>query len=81
MDTFRSGSGGGGGGGGGGNVVRRMGTNNNFYGNGRSHGAPYCGHGYGPLRFGGIVVVRMGTQQQLSRKQLFKFRFCFPSQL
>ena len=33
-------------------------------GDGRTHGAPYCGHGYVPLRFGGNVVMRMGTQQQ-----------------
>ena len=31
---------------------------------GRTHGAPYRGHGYGPLRFVGNVVMRMGTQQQ-----------------
>ena len=24
----------------------------------------HCGHGYVPLRFGEIVVMRMGTQQQ-----------------
>ena len=28
------------------------------------HGAPYRGYGYVPLRFGGNVVRRMGTQQQ-----------------
>ena len=27
-------------------------------------GAPYRGYGYVPLRFGGNVVRRMGTQQQ-----------------
>ena len=32
--------------------------------NGRTHGAPYRGYGYVPLRFGGNVVRRMGTQQQ-----------------
>ena len=32
---------------------------------GRTHGAPYRGYGYVPLRFrGGDVVRRMGTQQQ-----------------
>ena len=31
---------------------------------GRTHGAPYRGHGSVPLRFGGNVVMRMGTQQQ-----------------
>ena len=31
---------------------------------GRTHGAPYRGYGYVPLRFGGNVVRRMGTQQQ-----------------
>ena len=30
---------------------------------GRTHGAPYRGYGYVPLRFGGNVVRRMGTQQ------------------
>ena len=34
--------------------------------NGRTHGAPYRGHGLVPLRFGGNVVMRMGTQQQNS---------------
>ena len=33
---------------------------------GRTHGAPYRGYGYVPLRFGGNVVRRMGTQQQES---------------
>ena len=32
---------------------------------GRTHGAPYCSFGYVLLRFGGNVVRRMGTQQQL----------------
>ena len=32
---------------------------------GRTHGAPYRGYGYVPLRFGGNVVRRMGTQQQI----------------
>ena len=32
---------------------------------GRTHGAPYRGYGYVPLRFGGNVVRRMGTQQQM----------------
>ena len=31
---------------------------------GQTHGAPYRGYGYVPLRFGGNVVRRMGTQQQ-----------------
>ena len=31
---------------------------------GRTHGALYYGHGYGPLRFVGNVVMRMGIQQQ-----------------
>ena len=31
---------------------------------GRTHGAPYCGHGYFPLRCGENVVMRIGTQQQ-----------------
>ena len=31
---------------------------------GQTHGAPYHGYGYIPLRFGGNVVRRMGTQQQ-----------------
>ena len=30
---------------------------------GRTHEAPYRGYGYVPLRFGGNVVRRMGTQQ------------------
>ena len=41
------------------------------FSNGRTHGAPYHGYGYVPLRFrggggggGGNVVRRMGTQQQ-----------------
>ena len=36
---------------------------------GRTHGAPYRGYGYVPLRFGGggDVVRRMGTQQQQTR--------------
>ena len=34
--------------------------------NGQTHGTPYCGHGYVPLRFGGEgnIIMRMGTQQQ-----------------
>ena len=32
---------------------------------GPTHGAPYRGYGYAPLRFGRNVVRRMGTQQQL----------------
>ena len=32
--------------------------------NGRTHGAPFRGYGYVPLRNGGNVVTRMGTQQQ-----------------
>ena len=32
---------------------------------GRTHGAPYCGYGHVPLRFGGNVFMRMETQQQL----------------
>ena len=35
------------------------------WGNGRTHGAPFRGYGYVPLRNGGNVVRRMGTQQQL----------------
>ena len=38
-----------------------------FFFFGRTHGAPYRGYGYLPLRFGGgggNVVRRMGTQQQ-----------------
>ena len=31
---------------------------------GRTYGAPYRGYGYVPLRFGGNVVRRMGTQQR-----------------
>ena len=31
--------------------------------NGRTHGAPFRGYGYVPLRNGGNVVTRMGTQQ------------------
>ena len=30
---------------------------------GRTHGAPFRGYGYVPLRNGGNVVRRMGTQQ------------------
>ena len=33
---------------------------------GRTHGAPFRGYGYVPLRNGGNVVTRMGTQQQRS---------------
>ena len=33
---------------------------------GRTHGAPYRGYGYVPLMYGGNVVRRMGTQQQLN---------------
>ena len=36
---------------------------------GRTHGAPYRGYGYVPLRFWGNVVRRMGTQQQLIGKK------------
>ena len=32
---------------------------------GRTHGAPYRGYGYVPLRFGGNVVRRIRTQQQV----------------
>ena len=32
---------------------------------GRTYAAPYCCHGYDPLRCGGNVVMRIGTQQQL----------------
>ena len=32
---------------------------------GRTHGAPFRGYGYVPLRNGGNVVTRIGTQQQL----------------
>ena len=38
-------------------------------GNGRTHGAPYRGYRYVPLRFGGgggDIVRRMGTQQQVT---------------
>ena len=31
---------------------------------GRTHGTPYRGYGYVPLRFGGNAVRRMRTQQQ-----------------
>ena len=31
---------------------------------GRTHVAPYRGYGYVPLRFGGNVIRRMGTQQE-----------------
>ena len=31
---------------------------------GRTHGAPFRGYGYVPLRNGGNVVTRIGTQQQ-----------------
>ena len=34
---------------------------------GRTHGAPFRGYGYVPLRNGGNVVTRMGTQQQQQR--------------
>ena len=33
-------------------------------GGGRTHGAPFRGYGYVPLRNGGNVVTRIGTQQQ-----------------
>ena len=32
--------------------------------NGRTQGVPFSGYGYVPLRNGGNVVTRMGTQQQ-----------------
>ena len=32
---------------------------------GWTHSAPYRGYGYASLRFGGNVVRRMGTQQQV----------------
>ena len=35
------------------------------------HGAPYRGYGYVPVRFGGNVVRRMGTQQQKFDKVLY----------
>ena len=35
---------------------------------GRTDGAPYRGYGYVPLRFGGNIVRRMGTQQQIKRR-------------
>ena len=51
---------------------------------GRTHGAPYRGYGYVPLRFGGDVVRRMGTQQQqvdgechLQERRLLFFPFFF----
>ena len=34
-----------------------------YYILGRTHGAQYRGYRYVPLRFGGNVVRRMGTQQ------------------
>ena len=36
-----------------------------FFYIGRMHSAPYRGYGYVPLRFGGNVIRRTGTQQQL----------------
>ena len=36
---------------------------------GRTHGAPYRGYGYVPLRFGRNVVRRMGTQQIRHNKE------------
>ena len=36
--------------GGGGGVVMRMGTQQRFKWHGRTHGAPYCGHGYDTFR-------------------------------
>ena len=42
-------------------------------GDGRTHGAPFRGYGYVPLRNGGNVVTRMGTQQQLF---IILFTFC-----
>ena len=41
----------------------------NFIPYGRTHGAPFRGYGYVPLRNGGNVVRRMGTQQQ--QQQLY----------
>ena len=37
--------------------------------------APYCGHGYVPLRLGGSVVMRMGTQQQQFKQTDFDNTF------
>ena len=39
---------------------------------GRTHGAPYRGYGYVPLRFGGNVVRRMGTQQQQNITKIYR---------
>ena len=41
-----------------------MSQNANYSGDGRTHGAPFRGYGYVPLRNRGNVVTRMGTQQQ-----------------
>ena len=35
----------------------------------RTHGTPYHGYGYVPLRFEGNVVRRMGTQEQQQQLQ------------
>ena len=35
-----------------------------FFEDEQTHGARYCGHEYVPLRFGGNVIMRMGTQPQ-----------------
>ena len=50
------------------NHAQKIDTNNGqAYNNiigGRTHGAPFRGYGYVPLRNGGNVVTRIGTQQQ-----------------
>ena len=42
------------------------------FNHGRTHGALFRGYGYVPLRNGGNVVRRMGTQQQLDLQPLIK---------
>ena len=39
----------------------------------RTHGDPYRGYGYVPLRFGGNVARRTGTQQQSQHHDLGKY--------
>ena len=46
---------------------------------GRTHGAPFRGYGYVPLRNGGNVVTRIGTQQQQQRKAYLFLLICFYS--
>ena len=40
---------------------------------GRTHGVPYRSYGYVPLRLGGNVVRRMGTQQQQQQQLCFMY--------